>query len=75
MAQQSSTTYTAAYLGVSGQKGTVEKGKQADLLFLDKNPLDDFRNTRSISGLWIAGKYYDRKGIEKMLDAAKTLGR
>ncbi len=69
------TVNTEAYLGVSERKGTIEKGKQADLLLLDKNPLEDIRNTRSISGLWIGGKYYNQKGIEKMLEAAKILGR
>ena len=74
-ALQTATVNTAAYLGVSERKGTIEKGKQADLLLLDKNPLEDIRNTRSISGLWIGGKYYNQKGIEKMLEAAKILGR
>ncbi|MCC6282527.1 MAG: amidohydrolase family protein [Saprospiraceae bacterium] len=75
-ALQTATVNTAAYLGVSAKKGTVETGKQADLLLLDKNPLDDIRNSRSISGVWIAGKYIDRKGIDKMLAvAANVLGK
>jgi imidazolonepropionase-like amidohydrolase len=36
--------------------GTLEKNKWADLLVLDKDPLDDIRNTRAISAVYIAGK-------------------
>lgn len=35
--------------------GTIEKGKWADLLVLDKNPLDDIRNTETIHSVYIAG--------------------
>ena len=35
--------------------GTIEKGKWADLLVLDKNPLDDIRNTETINSVYIAG--------------------
>ena len=35
--------------------GSLTKGNRADLLALDRNPLDDIRNTRSIAGVWIAG--------------------
>jgi imidazolonepropionase-like amidohydrolase len=36
--------------------GTLEKNKWADLLVLDKDPLDDIKNTRTISAVYIAGK-------------------
>jgi imidazolonepropionase-like amidohydrolase len=36
--------------------GTLEKDKWADLVVLDKNPLDDIKNTRTITGVYIAGK-------------------
>jgi imidazolonepropionase-like amidohydrolase len=35
--------------------GTIEKGKWADLLVLEKNPLDDIRNTQMIHAVFIAG--------------------
>jgi imidazolonepropionase-like amidohydrolase len=43
--------------------GTLEAGKWADLLILDKNPLDDIRNTRTISAVWIGGKQVPRVGL------------
>jgi imidazolonepropionase-like amidohydrolase len=36
--------------------GTVQPGKWADLLVLDKNPIADIRNTRSIREVFIAGR-------------------
>lgn len=35
--------------------GTVQKGKWADLLVLDKDPLKDIRNTETINSVYIAG--------------------
>lgn len=35
--------------------GTLEKGKWADIVVYDKNPLDDIRNTETISTVYVAG--------------------
>jgi imidazolonepropionase-like amidohydrolase len=35
--------------------GSIEKGKWADLLVLEKNPLDDIRNTQMVAAVFIAG--------------------
>jgi imidazolonepropionase-like amidohydrolase len=35
--------------------GTLEIKKWADLVVLDKNPLDDIKNTRTINAVYIAG--------------------
>ena len=35
--------------------GTIEPGKWADLLVLDRDPLADVANFRSIASVWIAG--------------------
>lgn len=36
--------------------GTLQPGRQADLLVLDANPLDDIHNTEKLSAVWQAGK-------------------
>jgi imidazolonepropionase-like amidohydrolase len=36
--------------------GTIQPGKQADLLVLNANPLSDIRNTRQIHSVWIGGR-------------------
>ena len=35
--------------------GTIEPGKWADLVVLDRDPLADLSNLRSIQSVWIAG--------------------
>jgi imidazolonepropionase-like amidohydrolase len=40
----------------SNEAGTVQKGKWADLLVLDRDPVADIRNTRAISSVYIAGR-------------------
>ncbi|MCA1622904.1 MAG: amidohydrolase family protein [Acidobacteria bacterium] len=47
--------------------GTIEKGKLADLILLDANPLADISNTRKINSVVANGKLLDRKTLDKML--------
>ncbi len=41
---------------LDSQVGTIERGKVADLLVLNANPLDDIRNTHRIQPVWIADR-------------------
>jgi imidazolonepropionase-like amidohydrolase len=45
-------------LGIDKDYGTLAKGKVADLVVLDKNPLDDILNTRTIHTVYIGGKKF-----------------
>jgi hypothetical protein len=54
------TKNAAELLGLESKMGTVEKGKFADLLIVDANPLADIRNTKSISTLIKDGRILDR---------------
>jgi hypothetical protein len=66
-ALQASTRSAAEYLGILDSFGTVEKGKTADLVVLDANPLDDITNTRKIAGVMMGGHYFPKASLEKML--------
>jgi len=44
----------AEFLGAR-DLGTLERGKWADLVVLDADPLSDLKNTRKISAVYIAG--------------------
>jgi imidazolonepropionase-like amidohydrolase len=43
------TEHSAEALGLSGSVGTIEKGKKADVLVVDKNPAADVGNIRSVA--------------------------
>lgn len=43
-------------LRVQNEFGTLAKGKAADLIVLDKNPLENIRNSRSIEAVYLAGR-------------------
>ena len=47
---------SAKALEIAKEFGTLEKGKVADLIVLDANPLDDIRNTRKIHAVYMGGK-------------------
>jgi imidazolonepropionase-like amidohydrolase len=48
------TRNAAEFLGAK-DLGTLERSKWADLIVLDRNPLDDIKNTRTINAVYIAG--------------------
>ena len=53
------TSNAAQALKISRDFGTLEKGKRADLILLDADPLQDIRNTRKIHKIWIGGREVD----------------
>lgn len=55
----SATGHAAQFLHIP-DSGTVAVGKTADLLVLDGNPLEDIKNTRKISAVYLKGKAVDR---------------
>jgi imidazolonepropionase-like amidohydrolase len=46
-------------LGIDKEFGTLAKGKVADLLVLEKNPLDNITNMRSIQTIYLGGKKFE----------------
>jgi imidazolonepropionase-like amidohydrolase len=52
---RSATSDAARALKVNGV-GTLTKGSWADFVVMERNPLEDIRHTRAISGVWIAGQ-------------------
>jgi len=63
----SATRLPAEWLGIDKEVGTVEPGRYADLILLDANPLDDIKNTREISGVFVNGRWIDKEKIDTML--------
>ena len=71
-ALQSVTKSPAEFLHTAKDSGTVEKGKLADLVLLDANPLDDIHNTRKIHAVILRGKLLDRATLDQRLADAKS---
>jgi amidohydrolase family protein len=63
----SATRYPAEFFGMQNRLGTIEKGKIADLVLLDANPLDDISNTKRIAAVVLNGRYLSKESREKML--------
>ena len=66
-ALQTATKNAADYLGKVDTMGTVEKGKSADLVLLDANPLEAISNTQKISAVVLNGQLLDRKALDRLL--------
>ncbi|MGZ5254478.1 MAG: hypothetical protein ACXWV4_08970 [Flavitalea sp.] len=56
-------------------EGTISEGKRANLLLLNKNPLTDIKNTQSIEGVFLKGKWFDKKSLESLLQQVETAYR
>ncbi|MBK8504069.1 MAG: hypothetical protein IPL46_18800 [Saprospiraceae bacterium] len=48
--------------------GTIEKGKQANLVLLEENPLKNISGTERRAGVMLKGIYYSQLEMNKWLD-------
>ncbi|TDI50620.1 MAG: amidohydrolase [Acidobacteria bacterium] len=58
-ALRAGTLNGAEYLGLDGDIGSIEVGKLADLAVLDKNPLENLRDSESVRWVMVNGRLYD----------------
>ena len=71
-ALRTATYNPAEYLGALDSLGTIGRGKLADLLLLDGNPLTDISNTRRISAVIANGRLFDRPALTRLLDRVEA---
>ena len=65
-ALRSATINGASYLGMEEEIGSLKVGKLADLVVLDKNPLEDIKNSNSVIYTMINGRLYDASTMNEV---------
>jgi imidazolonepropionase-like amidohydrolase len=66
-ALRTATLNPAMFFGKEKEWGTVEKGKVADLVLLDANPLEAISNTQKIFAVIVNGKLLQRSDLDNLL--------
>src|SRR5205085_8937740 len=74
-ALQTATRNPAQYLGKLKESGTIERGKTADLVLLDADPLGDIRNTTKIRAVVMEGRLLTKPDLREMLQDVEAASR
>jgi imidazolonepropionase-like amidohydrolase len=70
-ALQTATLNPARVLEMADSLGTIERGKLADLVLLDANPVEDIRNTQKIRAVVADGRLYRRADLDQLLAGSR----
>jgi Tol biopolymer transport system component len=69
------TIYGAEAIGFGKELGSLEAGKLADLLVLDRNPLENIRNTTALRYVMKNGELYEAETLDQVWPSQKKLPR
>lgn len=72
-ALQTATVNPATFLKMNNRTGTIAVGKEADLVLLEKNPLQDINHTRSVAGVSSGKVWLTDAEIRKLLDEVRAV--
>ncbi|WP_198683337.1 amidohydrolase family protein [Peristeroidobacter agariperforans] len=70
---RAATIGSSEVIGRAAELGSIEAGKYADLLILDRDPLNNIANTNSLSFVMKNGRLYDANTLDEVWPLQKKL--
>ena len=70
---RAATLHGAEIIGFGQDLGSIEPGKMADLVILDRNPLDDIRNTNTVRYVMKNGELFEGDTLKRVWPDEKEL--
>jgi len=71
-ALRTATLNPSQFLEATDSLGSVAPGKLADLVLLNRNPLEEISNTREIQAVFLNGRLFTRSDLDQMLSEVKA---
>lgn len=68
---KAATINGASYLGMDKEIGSLKRGKLADLIVLNANPLDDIRNSEKVLYTMVNGRLFDAATMNEIGNSEK----
>lgn len=65
----------ARYLGMDKDLGSLEAGKLADIVVLDRNPLEDIRNSEYVDQVMVNGRLFDAETMRERISGERKPGK
>ncbi|MCB0278566.1 MAG: amidohydrolase family protein [Calditrichaeota bacterium] len=70
---KTATINAAHALGKATEFGTIEIGKRADLILLDRNPLDDLMSFYDDKAVMLRGNWFDKERLKSIMDKVRNI--